>query len=716
MLDIHVQQLLATGSEQNALAIVQYCRQNNLFHLGVMMGKYLSKIYSHCWNIITETGLCAFYSKDFELAYKLFSTALKFTNLPEKTVKETIFNAHFCIDQIAKKYTYYNPRLVQSLTKKKNNPIPLVTVTMTSCKRYDLFERTVNSFLNCCTDVQLIDHWLCVDDNSSQEDRKKMKEKYPFFKFYFKTLAEKGHPQSMNIIKKQVTTSYIFHMEDDWQFFAKRNYISDCFDVLHTAPNIGQCLINKNYGETEKDVAIIGGHPMKTAKGTRFFTHEYCPDQESQNAFNKKYGIGRHCAYWPHFSFRPSLLRVQILQQLGDFNEEINHFEMDYSDRYIRAGYISAFLESIYCLHTGRLTSERFDKTKTNAYELNNESQFSGKEKKVYSVKSQLLFQTFVINLDRRPDRWEKFQKNDIGLNYVRFPAIDGSKLVSTPQLQRIFDNNDYNMRTGMVGCAISHIKLCVELVNQEEQDFYCILEDDIDLVPNFKQKFVQIISQLTPGEWDMIYLGHHIFPKHRKDEHYDKEANPVAEKWSRAKSLQISMGGTGGYVISKEGAKKLLDFIDRTGMTNGIDTVQQKAADDMNIYYCIPHLIYSECYTGNNKPDTDIQFCYDSLTVDVNTRFMEELRFYSDVVIQTAVDYANMEKIVHDENETKVTFYRDDPQNIVKLKNICVHPCYTLDNQILFVVPKVTGKQRYFHRLKKNNKYDVGDALVYKE
>ena len=35
--------------------------------------------------------------------------------------------------------------------------------------------------------------------------------------------------------------------------------------------------------------------------------------------------------------------------------------------------------------------------------------------------------------------------------------------------------------------------------------------------------------------------------------------------------------------------------------MTNGIDTVQQKSADELNIFYTNPHLIYSECYRDNN-------------------------------------------------------------------------------------------------------------------
>ena len=48
---------------------------------------------------------------------------------------------------------------------------PSILLSVTSCKRIDLFKRTVNSFINACTDVSLISEWICVDDNSSKEDR-----------------------------------------------------------------------------------------------------------------------------------------------------------------------------------------------------------------------------------------------------------------------------------------------------------------------------------------------------------------------------------------------------------------------------------------------------------------------------------------------------------------------------------------------------------------
>jgi GR25 family glycosyltransferase involved in LPS biosynthesis len=137
-------------------------------------------------------------------------------------------------------------------------------------------------------------------------------------------------------------------------------------------------------------------------------------------------------------------------------------------------------------------------------------------------------------------------------------------------------------------------------------------LEDDITFCKNFREKFISLYNNLNEN-WDICFLGHHIWKQYKTDKYYD-DSFPILEKWNTETSLQYSMGGTGGYLISKKGAKKMLEFINRTGMTNGIDTMQQKACDSLNIYYCKPHLIYSECWTLDTNPDTDIQHNFKSL------------------------------------------------------------------------------------------------------
>jgi len=257
----------------------------------------------------------------------------------------------------------------------------------------------------------------------------------------------------------------------------------------------------------------------------------------------------------------------------------------------------------------------------------------------------------------------------------------------------------------------MSHIKLCIQLLNDPTTNVYCILEDDIDLVPDFPTKLAHCCNELKKTDWDMFYLGHHLWKQYMDNEAHSKTIMPKVEQFDRAESLMRSMGGTGGYLINKKGAEKLLNFINESGMTNGIDTVQQKSADVCNVFYAYPHLIYSECFRGDNDPDTDIQHNFESLTVTVEERLIEELSHYTTFFcVNKLIDASRMAS-----NPISNFYYEsDDRAEIALLASECNFPCYTLDNQVFFVVPK-GDIHRYFHRFRKNGEWTVDDAIVYK-
>lgn len=609
MTEISLKRFFERATAINAVKVLDQFKDN--CHIGYSLSKFFLKIFTNDPNLTLRASNFAYQCKDYQSCYDYLSSLRKI-EISEELYKIASENQSMCIPHIENDYIFYNEELVKRICSKTQNQYPLVTFTITTCKRYDLFEKTINSFLNCCLDLDKIDKWFLVDDNSSEEDREKMKKNYPFFEFYFKDISEKGHPRSMNIIRKHINTPYIFHMEDDWKFISKRNYISECLEILNEEDNYGQCLINKNYSETFEDTKIIGGYLRKTPNHLKYYVHEHCKNDDEYKDFYKRHGLGSNCAYWKHYSFRPSLLKKYILDELGEFDEKASHFEAVYSDKYYKSGYISTFLDGIYCLHTGRLTSQLNDNTKLNAYALNNEKQFDKSENQPDKTTSKV--KTFVLNLDRRPDRWKQFteQVEPKFLNYNRFSAVDGSKLIPNKQLQRIFEGNDYSMRSGMVGCAMSHIKMYIDLLHSDV-DALCIFEDDVKFVPDFQTKFLHLCKNL-PKDWDICYLGHHMWPRYATPDFFDKEKLPEIEKWGVLKSLTYSIGGTGGYLISKAGAKKLLDFVNEIGMTNGIDTMQQKSADQLDVYYCKPHLIYGECWTNNKASDTDIQNDFYSL------------------------------------------------------------------------------------------------------
>jgi GR25 family glycosyltransferase involved in LPS biosynthesis len=643
----------------------------------------------------------SFFLTDNQKSFDLCNKLLSFPCISKSNIKKVLHNRIIATNYVIDRFINYPEDIVKSIKPSGNN---LVTFSITSCKRFDLFEKTMNSFLNCCSDLDKIDKWICVDDNSSKEERQKMVTKYPFFEYIMKGPAEKGHVRSMNIIREKVDSPYLFHMEDDWQFYEKRNYITECLEILGQDIRIGQCLINKNYGEVPEDMRIIGGVSNTTETGLRYFTHEFVnnsyPKKKWMDNNNLKSDKVVNCTYWPHFSFRPSLIRKKVFNEIGEF-KKCSHFEMEYASRYVCLGYKSAFLETIYSRHIGRLTKDRNNTTKKNAYSLNGVEQFN----KVEDIKMK----TFVINLENRTDRLDKFTKEATNAgfkDYDIFKAVNGNKLKPNCQLDRIFEGNDYNMRTGIVGCALSHIQLCIDLLNSDN-DLFVILEDDIELCNNFSKKLNMIINGIKNINWDIIYLGHHL---RNEDKGAFEDKIPKLEKWSKFVSFQKSLGGTGGYIISKKGAKGLLEYINSTGMTNGIDTVQQKLADDLNIYYCYPHIIKAECVRGEKYVDSDIQYNYTSLTRNIVDCLLDEKNHYRELHKIT-----NIKKFKNEFTDTNY-YFLGEKNEINSLVNFCKESnlkYYIVYSKI--VVINNSGKERmYVERLKVDGKFDIRDSLKY--
>jgi len=309
------------------------------------------------------------YNLDF---IETFLDFIKYINIQNKKFNKNNTFTHNQLDVIKKTISYFKKTNISYDTESVKNNIlinndpnkPKVFLSITTCKRYDLFTKTMDSFLTYCKDIHLITTFFCIDDNSSEEDRNNMKLKYPFFEFYFKSPSEKGHLNSMNIIWNKLNESkpeYWVHLEDDWDFIKPENYIQKSIHFLqkNDENNIHQILFNKNYGETLDSYNLVGGEQMDND----FLLH--IKDEEGIKGIN--------CAYWAHYSFRPSMCKTETILKLGNFDTEKTFFEGEYATKYYSSGYKSAFFNEITCIHIGKLTS---DKTTKNAYHLNNEKQF----------------------------------------------------------------------------------------------------------------------------------------------------------------------------------------------------------------------------------------------------------------------------------------------------------------------------------------------------
>ena len=117
----------------------------------------------------------------------------------------------------------------------------------------------------------------------------------------------------MNMIREAVRTPWLIHLEDDWHFFARRPYIGPALEILEENPEIGQILFNRNYAETLADRDIAGGLPGRSAgHGHRYVIHEHYPPKSDAYREFKERHPGHTSAWWPHFSFRPSMVKTSV--------------------------------------------------------------------------------------------------------------------------------------------------------------------------------------------------------------------------------------------------------------------------------------------------------------------------------------------------------------------------------------------------------------------
>jgi tetratricopeptide (TPR) repeat protein len=243
-----------------------------------------------------------------------------------------------------------------------------VMLSVTTCKRFDLFEQTVNSILKNWLDLDKVDFFYCVDDNSSDEDRLKMQTQYPFFTYHMKSKEEKGHRESMNIIWSKVAElkpQYWIHMEDDWLYFKKENYVSRAIAALekYEGINVHQVVFNREYGLMMSDMERVNVAPLG-------------PKEEGLCIHIKTDNVqGPNCAYWPHYSLQPSVCRASKIIELGNYVSVNNFFERDYADKYHAAQYKTIFFDGIYSLHIGK---QHWEKDGKNAYALNQVDQLAG--------------------------------------------------------------------------------------------------------------------------------------------------------------------------------------------------------------------------------------------------------------------------------------------------------------------------------------------------
>jgi glycosyl transferase family 25 len=153
--------------------------------------------------------------------------------------------------------------------------------------------------------------------------------------------------------------------------------------------------------------------------------------------------------------------------------------------------------------------------------------------------------QVFVINLATARDRLD-FMQGQLGGDFERVDAIKAGAIpghlsANFPQSARLLP--------GEIACYASHLVIA-ETILERGLPYAVVLEDDVDLAPDFREVVAAGIERL-PAAWDILALS-------GAKQHPHCRLSQVNDDTHLVRYLHFPKT-TAGYVISPSGCRKLL-------------------------------------------------------------------------------------------------------------------------------------------------------------
>jgi hypothetical protein len=137
---------------------------------------------------------------------------------------------------MAEETSGYPDRVVRNLTSRQTSSqstettavTETITVAITGIPDRLAVERTLNSFLNCCTDIDKVHRFVLINGELSAEDRTTILEKYPFLE---------STPQGVG------DERYVLTLVAGWQFVEPEPIINRLSAVFDDEPDVARVAV-----------------------------------------------------------------------------------------------------------------------------------------------------------------------------------------------------------------------------------------------------------------------------------------------------------------------------------------------------------------------------------------------------------------------------------------------------------------------------------------
>ena len=231
----------------------------------------------------------------------------------------------------------------------------------------------------------------------------------------------------------------------------------------------------------------------------------------------------------------------------------------------------------------------------------------------------------YVINLDRRKDRWDKFEKilNTTCLknnNFIRFSAFDSSKHLEEIKRFNLEDHpiittlkkEKVEVKGGLIGCFLSHIMVLQKIIDNDDlkpNDYVGIYEDDIyysGTVNGFNDSYKNLTSiDLNKLDVEFLYIGGRFEPNFYilNDKSFVQTDNPqIFHRINACERISYFDRVNFSFIIRKDCCKKLIDIVSKNFLLKKKDNLEVIAIDkiythlynNIKMFDYFPHIFYA--------------------------------------------------------------------------------------------------------------------------
>jgi hypothetical protein len=174
--------------------------------------------------------------ESFELCRRLLTIA----GIDEQDRARFTTNRDLAVPRLLEETAAYPANLA---LRAQGSPDAEVTFSLVAGPDRQQCERTLNSFLQCCNDIDRVSRFLVLDVGLSEADRAQLSERYPFLEF----LTGRNDMTHTDRLAAAIGGRYWLHSGQGWQYFATDPLISRLSSILQAEPGVAR--VGINYGD-----------------------------------------------------------------------------------------------------------------------------------------------------------------------------------------------------------------------------------------------------------------------------------------------------------------------------------------------------------------------------------------------------------------------------------------------------------------------------------